>query len=687
MTGWNEESTLSVALGNALNKVSYTWGSFSTGSVSPAQLPQATQVNVGRGSAVWIRPSPAAMGIPNIAGRYDGTRVRTIYSMTGQLLDTKTNPEILSIDGAMPDLFATQYAISLGKFYNVDTHMMVDSLDDIDDDDDDDTPTNGDEPQPPGDDDFPPKPDSANPIDWINWLVEVLIWGMKKFSEWLAYGIYLSQKFLWDALPEWVQTGLIDSIKSWFGFWGEVFKFITNPRDYIINMIKGWFAPGSPSIQEQLGTSAATNIIKAIDFSGGTYTVLRDLIETVSKWGQDDIEILEGLIRQPVNIDGVEDVANVFYNKSKEITLNVAGSALLTEWLSLGQVDGTDDFNDKLAELQGYPTIAADLRNLQGKANLGTMWEYFINKKYLNKFPGTGELISIRRLELMTKEEFEDVLAQQAGINADWANKLYQSSLMPPTIDDYITFNLRHPEKAHELKDIMAIVNIDADRYEEIFEERKYVDPSITQARFMFEIGALTVEQVRKLVVRNRFRDEPVGDQEKSDAESMTEYLTGFQTRIWRRQKMLALRSNFVKGYTYEDKLKESAEELLTNPDAVDMYLEASKERRLSYLADRYVKGYYTKEEFTKKIEPIEDIISDMSQLQEDLDAEALKFEQNREKLFTASMLGRFLESGNIDETFLDEEIDLMGLSDKRKGILKAFVKGVPTPPYVEETE
>lgn len=685
MVGWTEEANIGISLGDALAKVSYSWGSFNTGLVRPDALPQATNIDISGGGAVWVRPSPAMMGIPNKAGRYDGQRIRVWYSITGQQVDSMSNVEPLHIDGAISDFAATQYALSQGKFYNVDTKLIEDQPYEPVPPDEEEKPPPTPGPTPPSDDDFPTKPDSANPIDWMKWLVEVIIWGFKKLSEWIAWGIFSAVKFVWDSWPDWQRNGVIEFIKSWFAFWAFMFRLITKPRETIINMIKGFYAPGSPSVHEDIIKSAITNAYLGPENPQGYAGFLYDIINTIGKWGKTDIEILEGLIRQEVKIEGIKDVANAFYNKSKEVTLAVAGSALLTEWLSLGQVDGTDDFNDKLAELQGYPQVAAELRTVQAKANLGTMWEYFMNQTYRNKFPGTGELISIRRLELIEKDEFADVLAQQAGISEYWAEKLYASSLEPPTIDDYITYNLRHPDSAYELKDIMAIVNIDAERFGDIFEERKYVDPSITQARFMFEIKAIDRDQVFDIVRRNRFNTEVMEGRESSDAEDMTNYLTGFQTRIWLRQALLAGRANFIEGYVKEDELKEQAEELLPAEKAVDTYLQASKQKRMNWLADRYIKGFYTKEKIITLFDELGDTIKNPSELLDDLDKRRAQWERERQKLFTSSMLGRLLQDGEISPERLDEEVDLFDLSDERKEILKSWLKSTKSPEGGEE--
>lgn len=684
MTTWNERSNLGVALGGAKDKVSYSWAGFSTGMQSPCNLPNMIKCDPAKGSAVWVRPSPAEMGIPNKSGRYDGTRIRIFVSALGIPLPPESNPEILAVT-RISDFAATEYGKTLNKIYNVDTGLLEEMPGEPTEPYEPPIPTNGNGPTPPSNDDFPAKPDSANPIDWIKWLVEVIIWGFKKLSEWIAWGIYSALLFVWEAIPEWIRIGLFDFIKSWFAFWAFMFKLMTKPRETIIEVITGFFIPGSDSIQEVLATSAATEMSR--QYSPGQFKnpTIEKFLNIIGLAAEEDYAILQGLVEQGVKVEGVEMVASAFYKKSLEITTNLGMGALMTEWLSLGQVDGTDRLGDKVEEMQGFRAAATEFRTVQAEANLGTIWKYHINKKYPNKFPGTGELISIRRLELIEQEEFEDVLMQQGGISGKWAKLLYASSLEPPTIDDYITFNLRHPDKAKELKEIMAIVNIDAERFGDIFEERKYVDPSITQARFMFEIKAINRDQVFDIVRRNRFNTEALEGQEESDAEIMTNYLTGFQTRIWLRQALLAGRANFIEGYVKEEELKEQAAELLPAEKAIDTYLLASKQKRMNWLADRYIKGFYTAEEINDLFDELGDVIKNKSELMGDLDKRRAQWERERQKLFTSSMLGRLLQDGEITPERLDDEVDLFDLDDERKDILKSWLKKTKTPEESEE--
>jgi hypothetical protein len=203
--------------------------------------------------------------------------------------------------------------------------------------------------------------------------------------------------------------------------------------------------------------------------------------------------------------------------------------------------------------------------------------------------------------------------------------------LDPPTLDDFITFNLRHPDRAYSLEKIAAIANIDVKRYKEIFEERQYVDPTITQVRFMYEVGAVDEKFVYDVVRRNRFRTTPLPGQTMSDAEAMTKWICGFQTRMWYRQELLALRASFIRGLATEEQLRTAASKLLTNPAAVDAFVNACKERR--------------------------------------------KLAEKSYKVLPLGTLEKMVEYGAGTPEFMDRHIDMMDYDDETKANLKQYLR------------
>lgn len=162
--------------------------------------------------------------------------------------------------------------------------------------------------------------------------------------------------------------------------------------------------------------------------------------------------------------------------------------------------------------------------------------------------PPYQELVNQRVKEVISQEDFEKYL-QWHGFGKEWADRIWLASKIPPSLGDLLTSWRRGEITEDRLDELMIIVDLDP-RYKDIFDTRKYNDPSITVARYMFETGAIDEERVAELVARAGFMPE--------DIEPITQFIVRFQERRFRTFYLRALQSGIVAGaYTPEELTEE----------------------------------------------------------------------------------------------------------------------------------
>jgi len=388
---------------------------------------------------------------------------------------------------------------------------------------------------------------------------------------------------IWDALPAPITSFFTDSGK----LITAVVTFFTDPRQFMLLLFNAVFSAKSPSLADDARNALASNLT-------GVYTSGPDINidpfaayikgkfqDAARRYIPQYIAIIEDTTSTPA------DILAKLVDLNATIQAEYGALATWLEALSLGQVDAPTQFASQIAQSIGVTASIQFYQQQAFAANIQERARQDANKQFQLAIPDVQEVIQSRRLENITKEDYDDLIARSRGLSPKWGDLLYRNSLAPPSLDDFITYDLRHPESAVTLEQIAAIANIDAlpppegrVDYRPIFQERFYIDPTVTQARFMYETGGADDAYVKDIIRRQRFRTEPLPGQKVSDADAMLTFVTGFQTRIWRRQRLLSLRAKFIAGKATEDDLRKEAGKLLTNPDAIDVYIEAAKDRK-----------------------------------------------------------------------------------------------------------
>ena len=156
----------------------------------------------------------------------------------------------------------------------------------------------------------------------------------------------------------------------------------------------------------------------------------------------------------------------------------------------------------------------------------------------LVQIPPVSELINQRVREVLTQEQFEEFLGWY-GYPKEWATRIWDAHFLPPNLNDLLTAWRRGVIDTERLDELMIIVDLDP-RFKEIFDTRRYVDPSITQARFMFETGAIDEARVREIILRNGYTED--------DTTDLTRFIVKFQERRFRTSYLRGLATGAVYG-------------------------------------------------------------------------------------------------------------------------------------------
>jgi hypothetical protein len=136
---------------------------------------------------------------------------------------------------------------------------------------------------------------------------------------------------------------------------------------------------------------------------------------------------------------------------------------------------------------------------------------------------------------------------QYYGFNTEWSKRIWDAHFIPPSLGDILTAWRRGLITEADVDRLMIIVDLDP-RFKNVFDTRKYVDPSIMLTRMMFETGAIGADDVPNYIHRQGYAPE--------HEKAVTEYIIRFQERLWRRRYLMALSTAVSLGSVPPDEFK-----------------------------------------------------------------------------------------------------------------------------------
>lgn len=180
--------------------------------------------------------------------------------------------------------------------------------------------------------------------------------------------------------------------------------------------------------------------------------------------------------------------------------------------------------------------------------------------------PQYGDIINMRVKEVITQPEFVGYM-KNLGYNPKWAKLLWDAHFAPPTLNDMLVSWRRGEITEARLDELMILVDLDP-RFKDIFDTRKYDDPSVTMGRFMFETGAIDEARVEEIIKRSGYFPDDIPD--------ITNFVVGFQERLWRRRYIVQVQRAYERGVRSESELREEIKAAHYTDGVADWMIETS---------------------------------------------------------------------------------------------------------------
>lgn len=188
--------------------------------------------------------------------------------------------------------------------------------------------------------------------------------------------------------------------------------------------------------------------------------------------------------------------------------------------------------------------------------------------KLLENIPPYSDLINMRVKEVLTQEDFSAHMLKN-GYSGYWSGKLWDAHFTPPTFGDFLltmyrkrtvtipkadgtteqyTFGSNFNEDMTKINELSILADYDP-RYWSFFKERAITDPTPREARWGYESGSISREELVDIVSRRGMTTK--------DTSWYSEMLATFQERPLITRYINALMTGYIKGVISADTLKD----------------------------------------------------------------------------------------------------------------------------------
>ena len=380
-----------------------------------------------------------------------------------------------------------------------------------------------------------------------------------------------------------------NSIKALETFFSNPLKFIIDSISTSSNLFDDYNAIARGTY-EQIGNSFDPDKFQTDEFKL-IATDVRNKLTSSPITAEEIVQVLQDFAVKPVStvINRILLPAGVLtFNEAQSFSSNYIGlafdvvvlvvtfqvvSSLLPRALRV--FDSWVDSLTLVGSFLGAGAVTAKFLDPAFQAALIRPLEQGYNERFPTQIPDTNELINERVKEVIDVDIFEADLAKK-GFAKERAERIFQAHFDEPEIEDVVNaLNRGFPvvaagvdsvdsfmqnelklssETIADIKRELAILDFQP-KANNLWLQRFFRDPSRTEARLMFETGAIGEAEIKDILRRNRLLPR--------DVDRLTLFITRFQERVFRRQYLLALRRAYELGVITLDKL--TAEVLAAN--------------------------------------------------------------------------------------------------------------------------
>jgi hypothetical protein len=378
--------------------------------------------------------------------------------------------------------------------------------------------------------------------------------------------------------------GIIDQIIGWFDYWVKLAKApldaINTGIGGLSSMLTGSLSAlgsavnGIGSAIGGVGQGVSDAILGGLKATGNslsqplqdaTKTALDEALKSTSAHSPDPVvkaklqelikqlqtnqtAIIDSIKHSQISPEGSQDAANTLTVELIGAQLAIKTSALLIDLLHpIKNIEALEVIGPMVDSVLSGASVN-ELMSMHIRASIIPALQKHVNSLYTPQIPGYGDLINMLVKEKITREDFESNFSYM-GYNKEWASKIWDAHFNAPSLTDILTSWRRGEITEQRVDELMILVDLDP-AYKPVFDTRKYVDPSLSLARYMFETGSIDVSRVADIVKRSGFRE--------ADASNITDWIIKNQERRYRQRYLTTLAAGYARGVVDKAELSTS---------------------------------------------------------------------------------------------------------------------------------
>lgn len=357
----------------------------------------------------------------------------------------------------------------------------------------------------------------------------------------------------------------------WYAAWLEpVLNYLGNLTGGVVNhvrpVLEGILALGDffknpiKAVIDRLGDLFSSG---STDSGVLSVKILKDLKEGSPEWEEEARGLVaervaeaqgegRGRVFEEIDITKVkthEQAVEALQGLSDKLLVASAGNFVthaILESASLGQFEWFSQIEPMVIGKMGMSKIIERASMLPVEKAVLIKAEQAYNYQYTPLIPTYTDLINMVVKEKITIEQFKTYMRLQ-GYSADFAQLIWDSHFIAPSLGQLLTSFRRGTIDASRLTELQILVDLDP-IYNDIWFDQWYRDPTPRQGRFMYEAGAIDVDRLRDIVVRSGLLPD--------DVEAFTEYLATFNERSWKRRYIIEVARGYRLDVIPEDELR-----------------------------------------------------------------------------------------------------------------------------------
>jgi hypothetical protein len=278
----------------------------------------------------------------------------------------------------------------------------------------------------------------------------------------------------------------------------------------------------------------------------------------------------EKYAHSPITPEEAKNSLNMMLGGIVAVEIGLFAAHAFLEGATLGQVEAISQLENMVVSKLGITDISSSAVTIPLTELILKRAQQYYAAEYTPEIPSYQDLIEMVVKEVIPLGDFKHQM-KYLGYAEDWSQKIWDKHFIPPSLTDILTAWRRGLIDEKRVDELMILVDLDP-RFKAIFDTRKYVTPTLSLARFMFETGAINAAKVEEIIRLEGYAPEFVP--------SLVDYIVGFQGRRWRTRYLQALASGFVKGIRTEAEVNKAVLDAGYTEEVATWLIETSKVRR-----------------------------------------------------------------------------------------------------------